>query len=117
MYEKLIPELSKGYNMQMRVIEYTRQIEMLDIKYRSNENGSLLVCSGFEIGCVYTINLSFDNFSFVVLEGFEEDFPKMVSDLEYILKNNLLIETIHKYFEKTNAPKIAYSNLSSCLNS
>ena len=113
--EQNIPEIRAGYNMQIRVKDSTDKVEQLDYKYRSNEAGKLVVTSGFEIGCTYSIGIDYDNFLFDIMDGTEEEMPEMVKKLETLLKNDGIEKAVLLFGSKNGMSELGVQNFKNCI--
>jgi uncharacterized protein (DUF2344 family) len=112
-----IPEVHQGYMMQMRVKDSHEKIKLLNEEYFDNLDidCKLDISSGFEIGCIYSIGLEFENYSFTIIDGDEEDIPEMIKKVEMYLTNKVLISQIIKFGKKYSTSNLGMKNLYRCL--
>jgi len=116
-----IPELHQGAMRHAAITKETAMLSDISFKYIENnlKNAELVITSGFEIGCNYSIELSFENFSFTVSEGFVEDVEQMVINVNLLLEKGNLKQHIIDFQEHDTSDNISdawFFNFNLCTN-
>jgi hypothetical protein len=100
-----IKELHEGVKRHAAVVNETKMLADISFNFIENniEGAELVITSGFEIGCAYSIELAFDNFSFTIFDGFVGDVAKMVNDTkELLVAKKLRLQIINFQNQDTN---------------
>jgi len=100
-YEMDIPELHLGAMRHNEIVSETKQVQELSYDYiESNfEDGKLEITAGFSVDCLYSIELSFKNFSFTIFTVERNELKIAIMKLEKLLINKKLKEHVINYKE------------------